>query len=357
MRRLPGALPALAASLLCLAGATVAGAAGAQEPPSEDPVFHTFSIVAVDRATGETGVAVTTRNDCVGNRVPHARAGVGAVATQAWTRYEYGPELLDLLEAGRAPEAALREALAEDTLAHRRQVGVIDARGRTAHHTGAETPHWSGHRSGTDFTAQGNVLAGPQVLDAVARSFEETRGSKRALADRLVAALEAGQAAGGDARSGRIQSAAVLVADPREGASPRPNGITADLHVCEHPTPVAELRRIHDTVSESLGFRTLAWQEGDDVWQLHVMLHALGYFREATDSIPYGDPTMRAYTAESVEAVEAFREDQGMSTAENGSPAGLVDAAAVAALWAALEERGLVDEVRGRFRRVVGVRR
>lgn len=341
----------VAAILLLL---PIAGAAGQQ--PRPEPVFHTFSIVALDPATGETGAAVTTRNDCVGNRVPHVRAGVGAVATQAWTRFEYGPELLDLLEEGRDPGSALSSAVADDTLSHRRQIGVIDVRGATAQHTGRRAPDWAGERSGEDYATQGNILVGPEVLEAVAASFEATRGSGRTLADRLVAALEAGQRAGGDARKGRMQSAAVVVADPREGASPRVGGITADIDVCEHPTPVAELRRIHDTVSGTLGFRTLERLRGPDVWQLHVILHALGHFRPRADSIPLDEETA-TYTGETADAVDAFRAEMGMATGDDGSPHGLVDRTTVEALWSELERRGLARDLRARFRPRIRVRR
>lgn len=345
------------AALLLLPLLSPPGAAAQQEAPGgPDPVFHTFSIVASDPGTGEVGVAVTTRNDCVGNRVPHARAGVGAVATQAWTRYEYGPEILDLLERGTSPEEALRRALADDTLAHRRQVGVIGAGGATAQHTGSAAPDWSGERSGPRFAAQGNILVGAGVLDSVAASFESTAGSGRPLADRLVAALEAGQRAGGDSRDGRIQSAAVLVADPREDASPRPGGVTADIHVCEHPTPVAELRRVRDRVAGELGHRALELTRGDDVWQLHVMLHALGHYRPSADSIPRSRAS-RTYTERTAEAVDAFRAERGLSTGEDGSPAGLVDRRTVDALWEELESRGLAVALRERFAGVVRVRR
>lgn len=347
--------PGMAALLLLLLAPPGAGAQQAA-PNGHDPVFHTFSIVASDPTTGEVGAAVTTRNDCVGNRVPHVRAGVGAVATQAWTRYEYGPEILDLLEGGASPDEALGRALADDTLAHRRQVGVVGAGGATAQHTGSSAPDWSGERSGLRYAAQGNILVGPDVLEAVAATFESTADSGRPLADRLVAALEAGQRAGGDARAGRIQSAAVLVADPREGASPRPGGVTADIHVCEHPTPVAELRRIRDRVAGELGHRSLELARGDDVWQLHAMLHALGHYRPGADSIPRNRAS-RTYTERTAEAVDAFRAERGLSTAGDGSPPGLVDRRTVDALWGELESRGLAAGLRERFAGVVRVRR
>ena len=128
---------------------------------------------------------------------------------------------------------------------------------------------------------QGNLLVGPQVLEAVARSFEATEGGPWNLGDRLVAAIEAGHAEGGDARKGRPQSAAVVVADPRPGVSRRPDGLTVNIQVCEHPDAAGELRRVYDAVSQKLGFRTLEQQVGADVWQLKVILHTLGYFAAA----------------------------------------------------------------------------
>ncbi|HVE78447.1 MAG TPA: DUF1028 domain-containing protein, partial [Gemmatimonadaceae bacterium] len=191
------------------AAALAAVPAGAQEPAawSEPLTFHTFSIAAVDPRTGESGVAVTTRVPCVGNGVPWVRAGVGAVATQANTRTAYGAELLDAMARGTTPEQALREALARDTAAASRQVGVIALSGRGAQHTGTGTTGWAGHRAGRNFVTQGNLLVGPAVLDSVSAAFERTEGAPRHLADRLVEALAAGHAAGGDARKGRAQSA------------------------------------------------------------------------------------------------------------------------------------------------------
>ena len=336
----------------------LAAPAAAQEPAGwGDPLrFSTFSIAAVDPATGESGVAVTTRVACVGNAVPHVRAGVGAVATQAFTRVEYGPELLDLMARGVAPEAALRQRLAADTMARDRQVGVIAMDGRSAQHTGSAANPWAGHRAGRNFVTQGNLLVGPEVLAAVAVSFERTEGSGRHLADRLIEALAAGQAAGGDARKGRAQSAAVIVADPRPGRSRRPDKVTADINVCEHSEPVAELRRIYNTISETLGFRTLQQFAGGDVWQLKVMLHALGRFRPGQPEL-VRDSTALVYTQEAVDAVDAFRKAEGLTTSALGSPPGLVDEQTLARLWAALERAGKAEDVRRRLRDLTAVRR
>lgn len=323
----------------------------AQEPLAwgEVPVFSTFSIAAIDRATGEVGVAVTTRVACVGNAVPWVRAGVGAVATQAYTRLEYGPELLDMLAEGKTAEAALREATAADAGRARRQVGVIGLSGGSAQHTGDSTDAWTGHRAGATYVTQGNLLTGPEVLAAVAAAFEASEPSGRPLADRLIAALAAGQTTGGDARKGRAQSAAVVVADGRPGRSRRPDGITVNINVCEHPTPVAEVRRIYDAISQTLGYRELQQFGGSDVYQLRVLLHAFGTFRPDLDSIPRRRDAF-AYTQDLVDAVDSTRARLGLSTPAVGSPAGLVDAEFLARVWAALEADGRADSVRARLR-------
>ena len=230
-----------------------------QEPVEWGPEleFHTFSIVAIDRQTGESGVAVTTRRPCVGNAVPWVRPGVGAVATQGGTRLEYGEELLDLLERGVSPQEALDRVVAADSGRERRQVGVIDMQGRSAQWTGSgqygaeARGDWVAERSGSTFAVQGNSLVSTAVVDAVSNAFQAIEGSRRHLGDRLIAALDAGHLLGGDGRHGDTQSAAVLVADPRPGMSQRPDRVTVDINVCEHPAPVREVRRICDTISEN----------------------------------------------------------------------------------------------------------
>jgi uncharacterized Ntn-hydrolase superfamily protein len=322
---------------------------------AEEPYFSTFSIAAVDAATGEVGVAVTTRNPCVGNAVPWVRVNVGAVATQASTRAEYGPQLLDSIAFGSTAQRALEQALAGDERAAHRQVGVIGLSAGSAQHTGSETRPWSGHRSGTHYVTQGNLLAGAEVLDAVARTFEGSEGSGRHLADRLIAALEAGNSAGGDARKGRAQSAAVVVADPREDHAQRPDGVSTHVNVCEHPEPVAELRRIYDAVSQRLGFRTLQQFSGKDVLQLEILLEALGHIVRAETGEEAEDTAV--YTPELAKAVDAFRKAEGLSTPESGSPSGLVDRDTVDRLWKRIEASGRAASVRERIRELTAVTR
>lgn len=337
-------LPAIAATLL------LAAPAAAQEPVQwgNEIEFHTFSIVAIDPQTGESGVIVTTRRPCVGNAVPWVRPGVGAVATQGGTRLEYGNDLLDLLEQGVAPQDAMDQVVAADEGRERRQVGVIDMQGRSAQWTGsgqygAEAEgDWVAERSGATFAVQGNSLVSTAVVDSVFETFLRSEGTHRHLADRLIEALYAGHLLGGDGRHGDTQSAAVLVADPRPGASRRPDGVTVDINVCENPEPVREVRRIYNTISETLGFRELRQFAGNDVLQLKVMLHALGYFQSDASELPLEAPGMDVYGPEAMEAVDRFRSDQQWGTAVNG----FVDALTINQIWMRLEERGLAETVR-----------
>ena len=330
-----------------------AAPASAQEPAKWGTAleFHTFSIIAVDPATKETGVAVTTRNPCVGNAVPWVRAGVGAVATQGGTRVEYGPELLDLLAKGMSPREALDRLLAADQDRERRQVGVIAIDGRSAQWTGAgqkgaeSRGDWTAEVAGATFAVQGNSLVSPDVVKAVAANFQASEGSPRQLADRLIEALNAGQILGGDGRHGETQSAAVLVADPRPGMSRRPDGQTVNINVCEHPEPVRELRRIYDTASETLGFRVLEQPIGRDVLQLKIMLHALGAYRASDKEIDAGARQANVYTQDIVDAVDTFRAAQGWQT----TVPGYVDAKTIDQLWRRLEEAGKAVAVRRRL--------
>lgn len=345
---------------LAASASLVAASLAAQEPVAwkrgDSLVFHTFSIAAIDPRTGESGVAVTTRVPCVGNGVPWVRAGVGAVATQANTRTEYGQELLDALANGEAPAAALARLLGTDSAAASRQIAVIGRDGRSAQHTGARAQTWAGHRAGTNYVTQGNLLVGAGVIEAVARAFEASEGQPRHLADRLIEALAAGQAQGGDARKGRTQSAAVVIADPRPGRSRRPDQITVNVSVCEHAEPVVELRRIYDTISQTLGFRTLQAFSGSDLWQLKIMLHALGRFRASETELTRGSDAL-VYTAETVAAVDAFRLAEGLAGPGAGSPAGLVDGETVQRLWLALERAGKAARVRQLLLETTSVRR
>lgn len=340
--------PSLAKAIAVLPAILFAGGLHAQEPYAwrDELNFHTFSIAAIDPRTGESGVAVTTRVACVGNGVPWVRKGVGAVATQASTRTEYGNELLDALAKGEAPEAALKRLLAADSGFQQRQVGVIAVDGRSAQHTGTGPNQWAGHRAGKNYVTQGNILVGPEVLAAVAKSFESSEGEPKHLADRLIDAIQAGYDLGGDKRHGLRTSAAVVVADPRPGMSRRTDGQTVNINVCENSAPVDEMRRIYNAVSQTLGYRTLQQYSGGDVYQLKVMLNALGFYKKG-DSVSSRGADANNFTPETVAAVDAFRTSEKMGTPSvGGSPAGLVDEETVARLWAALEKAGKAKAVR-----------
>jgi uncharacterized Ntn-hydrolase superfamily protein len=200
----------------------------------------TFSICAFDAATGEIGCAVQSRYFAVGNIVPWAKAGVGVVATQAAGVGAYGPRILALLEEGLGPEEAIAAALGADKGRETRQLGVVAADGRAASHTGSECLTWAGHRIGEGYTVQGNILAGEAVVTEIERAYLETNGS---LAERLVAGLEAGQAAGGDSRG---QQSAAVVVERLGAASEFRDGLdrVCDLRVDDHAEPIAELRRL-----------------------------------------------------------------------------------------------------------------
>ncbi|MFA0737514.1 MAG: hypothetical protein LKKZDAJK_000602 [Candidatus Fervidibacter sp.] len=198
----------------------------------------TFSIVAFDPKTGDLGVAVASRVLAVGAVVPYAQGGVGAVATQAFANTTYGPKGLALLRKGLTPAQVLKRLLAEDKDREQRQVGIVDAKGRAAAFTGKKCLPWAGHLVGKGYTVQGNILAGEQVVKAMAQAFESTKGE---LAERLMAALEAGEAAGGDARG--KQSAALLVVRKGGGYGGFDDRYI-DLRVDDHPEPVKELRRL-----------------------------------------------------------------------------------------------------------------
>jgi uncharacterized Ntn-hydrolase superfamily protein len=197
----------------------------------------TYSIVARDPATGELGVAVQSHWFSVGSIVTWARAGVGAVATQSIAEPAYGPRLLDRLAAGEAPAGALAAELAADELDRFRQVAVVDASGTVAVHTGDGCMLHAGHRTGAGFSAQANLMSSERIWPAMAEAFEASSGP---LARRLLAALDAGEAAGGDVR-GR-QSAALLVV----GADGEPWRAGVELRVEDAVDPLGELRRLLD---------------------------------------------------------------------------------------------------------------
>jgi len=207
--------------------------------PRDSEVVATFSIVAYDPETQELGIAVQSKFIAVGAVVPWAQAGVGAVATQSFANTTYGPKGLELLAAGKTPEEAIRELTGADGDAGRRQAGIVDAKGRSATFTGEKCMAWAGGAKGENYCCQGNILAGEAVVAAMEKSFKESKGD---LGERLIAALQAGQDAGGDKRG--MQSAALLIV--REGWGYAGfNDRYRDVRVDDHPKPIEELKRVY----------------------------------------------------------------------------------------------------------------
>jgi uncharacterized Ntn-hydrolase superfamily protein len=235
----------------------------------------TYSIVARDPDTGDMGVAVQSHWFSVGSVVSWGEPGVGAVATQSIAEPAYGPRLLGLLRGGQAPTEALGELLAADEQARVRQVAVVDASGATAVHTGDSCIPYAGHVTGEGFSAQSNMMAGPGVWPAMTESFTAAIGP---LPRRLLAALDAGEAAGGDVR-GR-QSAALLVVPP-EG---EPWERTVELRVEDHPDPLKELRRLLD-----LADAYAVASEGDDLVGEGRHDEAAERYRRAAELAPAND--------------------------------------------------------------------
>ena len=334
---------------------------GAPAKISEDEtLFSTFSLCAIDPATGEVGVAVTTRVPFVGRAVPWVEAGVGGVATQSWTVVEYGRQGLALLKEGKNPQEAMDQMLADDEGRERRQVGIIDMQGRTSAFTGKECGAWAGSRQGKNYTVQANIMVGPEVIAAVADFFEKTEGIDMPLAERMILAMEAGQKTGGDKRWGLFQSAAIKIADPN---NPGRGGdhISLAIQVGEHPEPVQEMKRIYYTTQNRLGWRNFSEIRGRDVLELKRMLHTLGHWRKdlkefpeppqwtADDELRQKDPEayqkklgeyrkqraaffneFATYDAEAMDAVDAFRKEHNLEY--RGNARGLVDERFVAAL-------------------------
>jgi uncharacterized Ntn-hydrolase superfamily protein len=206
--------------------------------PELNRLVSTFSIVAFDPKTKNLGVAVQSRYFSVGTAVPWAQAEVGAIATQSFVNVSYGPRGLRLLKRGLTVNQVIEKLTNKDKSRDYRQLGIIDAKGNAAAYTGTKCMHWAGGKIGKNYTAQGNILASEKVVQNMGRKFETTKGD---LADRLVAALEGGQEAGGDVR-GR-QSAALLVVGERKTKSGYGDRLI-DLRVEDHPEPIAELKRL-----------------------------------------------------------------------------------------------------------------
>jgi len=220
-----------------LSVALTLGAAAALFAAPAEPE-GTFSIVARDPSTGELGMAVQSKALATGSRTITIKGGVAAIAHQSQSNPMYGTLGLELLGAGMSPQQALDLMLRGDEGRDTRQVAIVDAAGRTAVWTGSAALDWKGHRCGGNFCAQGNILTGPEVVQAIASTFEKSTGH---LAERMLAALDAGQAAGGDARG--TQAAAIVVAKPLAGSAGFGDRVI-DLRVDDSRAPLVELRRL-----------------------------------------------------------------------------------------------------------------
>lgn len=236
--------------LVCLMLTAIAIPAWAQDHDPNSNWFSTFSIVAFDPSTGELGVAVQSRAFGAGAAVPYAKPGVGAIATQANANRSYGPKAIALLEQGLTPEEVVKKITDEDPGKANRQVGVIDAKGRSAAFTSPTidaggkdaqgNPAFAGSIQGRNYSVQGNTLASEEVLKAMAKAFETTEGR---LEDRMMAALDAGQSKGGDRRG--MQSAGILVVRPVKDPNMEVERVV-DLRVDDAENPFKELHRLLD---------------------------------------------------------------------------------------------------------------
>ena len=258
-----------------------------------EPGLSTFSIVGHDPGAQEWGIAVQSKFLAVGAVVPWARAGVGAVATQSYANTAFGPEGLALMARGLTAEETLGQLVAGDEGCERRQVGMIDAEGRAATFTGNECQAWAGGLTGTHYAAQGNILVSSATVEAMAKTFEGAQGE---LVDRLVRALAAGQAAGGDRRG--QQSAAVLIVR-HEGGYGGYNDRYMDLRVDDDPAPIDRLQALVDL--HHLFFKPptpgeMVAIEGDLAGEIQRILQWAGYY-DGPVTGEYDAATRRALTA------------------------------------------------------------
>jgi uncharacterized Ntn-hydrolase superfamily protein len=246
-----------------------------RKPPHPSRLAHTFSIVARDPKSGEMGVAVQSHWFSVGSVVTWAEAGVGAVATQALVEVSYGPLGLALMRGGKSASDALAALLAADERREIRQVAMVDAQGQIAIHTGARCITDAGHETGEGFSVQANMMACPDVWPAMARAYREITGD---LAERMMAALEAGQAAGGDIRG--KQSAAFLIVKSVSTGRPWADRVM-ELRVEDHAEPIRELRRLvhlHRTYQRM--------NQGDELLGTEKVEEALQEYRAAAEMSP-----------------------------------------------------------------------
>ena len=289
-----------------VAAVLLAGGAAAQTPS-----LSTFSIVACDPENGFLGVAVESRVVGAGSIVPAAEAEVGAIATQAAANVGFKRRGLEMLRQGRSPEEVVAEFRRTDPGIARRQFAVMDARCRVAAFTGDSAQAWAGHRTGDHFSVQGNILTGPEVADSMASAFRRAEAAGRPFGERLLAALKAGQAAGGD-RRGR-QGAGMLIVK-KGGGYGGGDDIYADLHVEDSPEPILELERVYNVWMTTFhaadhflpgGSQSFAAPAGAHVCALRNLLAKAGHGTATTQGFC-------AFDDEVIAALKAFQRAQNL---------------------------------------------
>jgi uncharacterized Ntn-hydrolase superfamily protein len=322
---------------------------GARQPvaidplPSPDPWFGTFSIIAFDPATNEFGVGVQSRAFGAGAAVPYAKAGVGAVATQASANRTYGPKAIALLEQGLSPEEIVKKITDEDEGRDTRQVAVIDAKGRSAVYTGKnvidrnnnpkDPVHfggYAGHVTGKNFSVQGNTLASVEVVKAMAAAYEAGKGS---MAERLMDALDAGQSKGGDTRG--MQSAGLLVVKPLD---PKSNGTVeriVDVRVDDSENPFKELRRLLDM---TLGVPQKLTDASAKLAAESKFTEAIAEQQKALDINPRSEPAMYALAQRYAQAGDTANAIKWLGVAINRQPKVWKPQAAADPLFAKLKD-------------------
>jgi uncharacterized Ntn-hydrolase superfamily protein len=275
----------------------------------DEIMANTFSVVAADPSTSEVGVAVATRLPAVGMYVPFARAGVGAVASQAIVNPQYGPKCLELLSSGKSPEQIVEEVTSADADKKDRQLSVVSADGRAAAFTGAANSAVCGHRVGAGYAIAGNLLSSTATLDSMETAFQQSKGR---LSDRLLATLAAGETAGGDKRG--KQSAALIVVR----LDAYFNGKVVDLRVDDSPDPIGELRRVYAVYMSTFlnlpGYRTIeSGAKGEDVRKLNLWLKRAGFLTAGQQA-----ENADTFTSTTAEALLNFRRSSGLEPHNNG---------------------------------------
>ena len=270
---------------------------------SESTPVHTYSIVAFDEETGELGVAVQSHWFSVGFLVPWAKAGVGAVATQSFVKVDYGPEGLNRMKNGQSAEEALNSLLAEDEGEAVRQVAMIDVKGSVAAHTGTKCIYAAGHQIGKNYSVQANLMEKETVWPSMANAFERSNGD---LADKMMVALEAAEAEGGDIRG--KQSAAMLIVSGNPTGIPWKD-VVMDIRVDDHAEPLKELKRlirIHRAYQHA--------NKGDHYLELEEIEKALVEYEKASEfypenpELPYWSAVTLASKGNLEQALPIFRD-------------------------------------------------